>query len=583
MKKTKFLAIPILGALIFAGCGSEETVTNKAPSVVGVKDIQCMVNSTVDFLDGVAALDLEDGDITPKLAITVSPEVDVKDGYAHFSEVGEYTVTYSITDSEGRTSQKRSFVDVVDRETYKTFALPEGFSAHAYGLAEIEKCGMENGAFKLEAKGGAIAEDVKLSRKYTLSGAYSVTDYLQYTFHYTINSDKAGKIKVLADGDDCAELAIKEGKNELTFTHTLRKQKDETDYDVQIDLCVGSLGEVKLTVDSVEIEYPQKEGELLELVHDFSFTGKVEARMDPEVKDDDGNVIGKVPLVGNAWASADGSTACLEITQEAGGNKAEHEHIWRGGMFINTGITLKPNVEYIVSFNADCDNKEEYYEVLYQGKQWADNEEVIDKSFSPDFKGAGKVEKTFTVPENKSGNLWLYVQSGHALNEIRISNLSVIEKLAAIGRDKIAIEDFTESHNDGGDGTLTTERGNFKYTINKFASADSGNKVTSPSFFVAGSVNNYAITFKAKASKPVEMVVASPVFGGWDPTMLWSKVTLTEEETVYTFMCFNNDPVSDRVYTIVWQFGSLANQKYSDVVVEISDIKVSLKNGELDG
>ena len=564
MKKTKLLAIPVLAALMFAGCGSAETVTNKAPSVVGVKDIQCMVNSTVDFLDGVAALDNEDGDITPELKITVSPHVEVKDGYAYFSEVGEYTVTYLITDSEGRSAQKRAYVDVVDRETYKTFTMPEGFTAEAAGSATIEKCGMVSGEFKLEAKGGEIAEDVMLSRKYTLTGAYSLTDYLQYTFHYTVNSDTAGKIKVLADGDDCAELSVKEGENVLSFMHTVRKQEGVTEYDVDIDVCLGSLGDVKWTVEKVEIEYPQKEGELVERANDFSFAGRVESRIDTNS--------GTIPLKGNAWAGNGGKTACLEITEACG-------EIWRGGMFIKTEIALKEGIQYTVSFDIERD-KQNNFEILFKYEQWGDDRLALGAIYEP-VDGENKIN--LTVPEGRAGYLWIYVQSGNALNEIRLSNLSVIEELGPVGKDTVAIEDFAESHAEGCDGTLTTERGNFSYTIENFAAVDNGNKVTSPSFFVAGSVNNYVISFKAKASAPVEMVVAAPVFGGWDPTMLWSKITLNEEETVYTFMCYNREPVSDRLYTIVWQFGSLANQKYNGVKIEISDIKVSIKNRELDG
>ena len=155
MKKIKLLTIPVLAALLFAGCAKDSPETNKAPSVTGVKDIQCIVNSTVDFLDGVAALDKEDGDITPKMDITVTPYVEVSDdGYAYFSEVGEYTVNYKVTDSEGRTAQKRAYVDVVDRETYRTFAMAEGFTAEALGNASLEKCGMINSEFVLEATGG---------------------------------------------------------------------------------------------------------------------------------------------------------------------------------------------------------------------------------------------------------------------------------------------------------------------------------------------------------------------------------------------------------------------------------------------
>ena len=567
MKKTKLLAIPVLAAMMLAGCSSAPAATNKAPSVVGVKDIQCMVNSTVDFLDGVAALDNEDGDITPALEITVTPQVEVVNGYAYFTEVGEYTVIYKVTDSEGRSAQKRAYVDVVDRETYKTFAMPEGFSTHADGNATIEKSGMENGAFKLEAKGGEIEEDIKLTRTYTLPEAHSTTDYIQYTFKYTVNSDVAGKIKALANGEECAEMAVSVGENVLSFTHAVKKS-DEVD-DVTVDICLGSLGDVKWTILKVELEYPQEEGKEVELAEDFNFAGRVSSRFDKF--DDKGNVApGNENLQGNTWAGDEGKTACLEITG-AGSD------LWRGGMFINTGIALKAGVTYKISFNAERKLENEF-EVILTYEQWVLDWDKVFKTF---YSEVGRLEYELTVPEGKSGSLWFYVQAGNALNEIKISNLSVKEHLGAVGRDTFAIEDFTEFHADGYDSNLSTGKGNFIYTINNFSATDSDNKVTSPSFYIAGSGSNYVITFKAKASAPIEMIVAAPVYGGWDPTLMWSRVNITEEETVYTFFC--NGSASDRFYTIVWQFGSASNQKYNDVKIEISDIKVSLKNRELDG
>ena len=552
MKKTKLLAIPVLAALLFAGCGSTETVANKAPSVVGVKDIQCMVNSTVDFLDGVAALDNEDGDITPKMEITVSPYVEVKDGYAYFTEEGEYTVTYKIEDSEGRTAQKRAYVDVVDRETYKTFAMPDGFSAHTDGTAKIEKCGIENGQFKFEAKGGEIAEDIKLSRIFTLNCD------LQYTFKFTVNSDKAGKIKVIADGDDCAEVAVKKGRNLLSFVHTARKIKEESERDVAVDLCLGGLGDLKWVIEGVEIEYPQEEGKEVERAEDFSFVGRVTPRIESTAR-------------GNAYADIDSNFACLEINETC-------PEIWLGGMFINTEIAMKAGVKYTISFDVESELSNKY-EIRFQNKQW-DEKQIGTMVYDPE---PGHKECEVTVDDQNAGSLWIYVQSGTVKNRIKIFNLSVIEHLNATGNDKFEIEDFTEFHAEGCDSELATDSGSFTYTVHNFAEKDSDNKVTSPSYFVAGSVNNYAITFKAKASAPIEVVVAAPVYGGWDPTMLWAKLNLTEEETVYTLMCYNREPVSDRLYTIVWQFGSVLNKQYSNVKIEISDIKVCVKNGELDG
>lgn len=558
MKKTKFLAIPVLAALLLTGCANAPSETNKAPSVTGVKDIQCIVNSTVDFLDGVAALDKEDGDITPNMDITVTPYVEVSENkYAHFTEVGEYTVNYTVKDSEGRTAQKRAYVDVVDRETYKTFAMPEGFTAEAYGSASIEKCGMIKTEFVLNARGGEIAEDIKLTRTFTF------TTNLQYTFRYTVNSNVAGKIKVMADGYDCAEIAVHEGENVLTFTHTARSSdENEKQKDVCIDVCLGSLGDVNLTVKRVECEYPQEEGKLVELAEDFNFAGRVVPRID----DDNGNN----NLKGNAWSENGGAAARLEITDTCA-------DIWRGGMFINTEITLRAGVTYTVAFDIES-TEENDYEVIIQRGQW--DEYKFATISSKDIVN-NRVDREIPVDEQSSGALWLYVQSGNAVNQITLSNLSVKEKLGAIGRDSFAIEDFTEFHNREYNSVLESDRGSYTYTIDKFSAKDSDHTVTSPSFFIAGSGSNYVITFRAKASAPIEMIVAAPVYGGWDPTLMWSKVNVNEEEAIYTFFCNGN--ASDRFYTIVWQFGSASNQKNENVKIEISDIKVSLKNSELDG
>ena len=78
----------------------------------------------------------------------------------------------------------------------------------------------------------------------------------------------------------------------------------------------------------------------------------------------------------------------------------------------------------------------------------------------------------------------------------------------------------------------------------------------------------------------MDVVVAIPVANGWDPTILWQQIRLSDEETIYTFMCNKND--GDRLHKIAWQFGSALNAQYTDVTVEISDIRICLKNSQLD-
>lgn len=98
MKRFKFLILPITAAAVMLSACGEEPV-NQGPELRGISDITCFVNTSVDLLDGVAALDTEDGDITPELKITVIPEVKVENGYAVFSQVGDYEICYEVYDS----------------------------------------------------------------------------------------------------------------------------------------------------------------------------------------------------------------------------------------------------------------------------------------------------------------------------------------------------------------------------------------------------------------------------------------------------------------------------------------------------
>ena len=551
MKHFKLINGIALLTLMVTGCSQQSNQTsNLPPSVVGVKGIQCVVNTTVDFLDGVTALDREDGDLTPNMKIEVTPHVDVVDGYATFREPGEYSVLYSIEDSEGRKTQKKSYVEVVSREEYVNFAMPDGFYSEANGHAKFEKCGMYNGEFVIKAKGHEVAEDVKISRKFKLN------TNLQYTFKYQIDSNSAGKVKVLADGFECAEVKIETGLSTLSFKHIVLDKVEERK-NVEISLCFGNInGDIDLKISKLEVEYPQEEGTIVDLTESFSFMGRVISRIENGIE-------------GNTWAENDGHTAVLEITKPVEGR------IWEGGMFINTGITLKAGVTYTVSYDITSD-EDKPYEVIVQRGQW--DEYKYHQTYYPH----PAHETVDITPDNDTkGALWLYVQSGNQSNHVRMSNLKVEEHLGAVGTDSYIIEDYGEYHAGGYNCVLETNLGDFKYTIDKFAPNDGDEKVATPTFFVNGSGANYVLSFEAKATKPIEVVVAAPVSGGWDPTLMWSRITLSENATNYTF--FFNGNGADREYKVVWQFGSTNNQKYENVEIEISSVSISLKNRELDG
>lgn len=80
---------------VLSACG--ETVENNAPVISGAMNHNVDVGDSLDLLENVTATDVEDGDLTTSL-ILVDDALDL-------DTVGEYTVTYRVTDSEGEMSE----------------------------------------------------------------------------------------------------------------------------------------------------------------------------------------------------------------------------------------------------------------------------------------------------------------------------------------------------------------------------------------------------------------------------------------------------------------------------------------------
>ncbi len=71
-------------------------ILTEAPKIYGTKDLELTLGDTIDLLAGISADDAEDGDLTHKLQVDDS-EVD-------YNKTGKYNVTYSVTDSMGKTT-----------------------------------------------------------------------------------------------------------------------------------------------------------------------------------------------------------------------------------------------------------------------------------------------------------------------------------------------------------------------------------------------------------------------------------------------------------------------------------------------
>ncbi len=95
-----------------------------APVIEGVEDVDITVGDEFDPMDGVSATDEVDGDLTDDIEVSGTVNVD---------EVGEYTVTYSVTNSGGKTTTESRDVTVNDLP----LTLPTGFFNYRFASSEL--------------------------------------------------------------------------------------------------------------------------------------------------------------------------------------------------------------------------------------------------------------------------------------------------------------------------------------------------------------------------------------------------------------------------------------------------------------
>lgn len=545
IKTLIFTAMAVFTFTAFMGCNNQPK--NSAPKIEGAHDMECVVNSTVDLLDGVVALDKEDGDITPSMNIEVYPAVEVTDGYAVFNKAGDYKVVYTACDSKGLTYSKSATVSAVDRQTYLDFKQVSGFNVVTGGGASLIQNGMYDGIYKINAVGGEIAEDVQLVRTYAL------TNGITYMFEYDYELNVGGRAYVASAGNRIAEVRLEQGENTLKFSYT--PTGEDSTASVEIALQFGGLGEeINFTLKGARYSYSQSEGQI-NLLEGFMFNSQ---NSSPRFDGTEGNV------------TSDGQTATLNVTSTG-------DAAWRGGMFINTGLNLQSGVEYTVSFDVTASGTDPF-EVSVQRGQW--DEYKYSTQYYENVSGIVSRPVSVTPDSNTQGALWLYVQSGNHINQITLSNLKVTTYSNGEHTENIALKDFTSSQAEGFGGELKTYGGSFSYTVESFSSTDWHQQVISPEFYLSGSGLNYVITFTAKATKATELVIAAPIYGGWDPTLAWQRITITEKEQSFAIWCSDN---GGNTNYLVWQFGSPSNVVNNNVTIEIKDIKICYKNSQLDG
>ncbi|MCX0402263.1 immunoglobulin-like domain-containing protein, partial [Clostridium perfringens] len=120
------------------GATSTKTITvtvlsNDAPVISGTDNISIKEGDAFDPMAGVTATDTEDGNVTDKIKVEGSVDVN---------KPGKYELTYTVTDSDGNTTTVKRVVTVIANEvpvidaTDKTIKVGDTFDPMAGVTAE---------------------------------------------------------------------------------------------------------------------------------------------------------------------------------------------------------------------------------------------------------------------------------------------------------------------------------------------------------------------------------------------------------------------------------------------------------------
>lgn len=143
------------------------TVKGESVPTIDVNNKEISAFTSFDYLDGVKAYDDTDGDITKNITYTGSVDVD---------KVGEYSITYSVVNSLGKSVSKTIVVKVIPNEKPvidvkdKTIYLNSTFDE----LSGVKATDKEDGDISSLVK--VVKSDVKTDELGKYSVTYSVTD-----------------------------------------------------------------------------------------------------------------------------------------------------------------------------------------------------------------------------------------------------------------------------------------------------------------------------------------------------------------------------------------------------------------------
>ena len=202
------------------------TVIPNAKPVINVSDKEVYLNSEFDPLEGVTASDEEDGEIT---------DIEYK-GTVNTKEVGDYKVTYMVTDKNGQTTEKTITVKVIVNQ------LPV-INAYDKTITINTKFDPLEGITAYDNEDGTITDirvlknDVKIDTLGKYEVTYEVTDSYDQTVTKTIMVTVSEKVLVEKEGEFYLDyLKEVDGNLQIKGYNIIKKVNNDLNTNIEYEL-----------------------------------------------------------------------------------------------------------------------------------------------------------------------------------------------------------------------------------------------------------------------------------------------------------------------------------------------------------
>lgn len=195
------------------------TTNNAKPKLSIPKSQTVKVGQSIENIAGTyKATDAEEGNLTEKVVVTGQDKVN-------FKRVGNYTITYSVTDKDGNKTEKSRVISVINPEDFKYLSDFEWKSA-TKGWGTIGKDNAVSGAkLRLTGEDGSVVEYAKGIGTHSHSEiVYDLTDKNVNMFSAFVGVDRAMynspasiEFQVYVDGKKEYESGVMRGRDAQQF------------------------------------------------------------------------------------------------------------------------------------------------------------------------------------------------------------------------------------------------------------------------------------------------------------------------------------------------------------------------------